>query len=152
MQTSSLSVESAAVLSTLLSYVRGFDHIPLLVRAYETIRRDRSEFLHRVEMMNMTQTMFPPGPERNARDEEMQKLLHAGQAHWDDEAYLGLWGHLCEIWAYNAFDAADDWWVQWGILRERSLGQLDPNVDTPFLPLEVGIIAQTKVTHEHPPL
>jgi len=149
MQASSLSVESAAVLSTLLSYVRGFDHIPLLVRAYETIRRDRSDFLGRVEMMNMTQTMFPPGPERTARDEEMQKLLHAGQANWDDDAYLGLWGHLCQIWAYNAFDAADDWWAQWGLLRERSLGQPDPNVGTPFLPLEIGILAQTNVTHEN---
>ncbi|KAI9438895.1 FAD/NAD-P-binding domain-containing protein [Lactarius psammicola] len=144
-QSSSLSVESAAVLSTLLSYVRGLDHIPLLVRAYETIRRDRSEFLHQVELMNVSQTMFPPGPERAARDEEMQKLLHAGQVKWDDDAYLGLWGQLCEIWAYNAFDAADDWWVQWGVLHERSLGVQDPNVETP---LEVGIIARIDVIQE----
>jgi len=145
MQASSLCIESAAVLSTLLSYVRGFDHIPLLVRAYETIRRDRSEFLHRVELMNVTQTMFPPGPERTARDNEMQKLLYSGQGKWDDDAYLGLWGNLVKIWAYNAFDAADDWWVQWGILRERSLGGVDPNIRTPFRPLEIGVIERTDV-------
>ena len=77
----------------------------------------------------------------------MQNLLNAGQAKWGDDAYLGLWGQLCEIWAYNAFDAADDWWVQWGILRERSLGRPDPNVETPFRPIEVGV-TRTDVTHE----
>ncbi|KAH9066722.1 hypothetical protein EDB87DRAFT_1828071 [Lactarius vividus] len=147
-QCGSLSVESAAVFSTLFSYVRGFDHIPLLVRAYETIRRDRADFLHRVELTHVSQSMFPPGPEQMARDQEMQKLLHAGQAKWDDDAYLGLWGQVCETWAYNAFDAADDWWVQWGILRERSLGIHDPDVESPFRPLEVGISARIDVIHE----
>lgn len=148
MQATSLSVESAAVFSTLLSYVRGFDHIPLLVRAYETIRRDRSEFLHQAELMHVTRTMFPPGPERTARDEEMQGLLKSGQVVWDDDAFLGLWGHLISIWAYNAFDAADDWWVQWGILRERSLGRLDSNLETPYPPLKVGTQTDVTVTHE----
>jgi len=147
-QSSSLSVESAAVFSTLLSYVRGFDHIPLLVRAYETIRRDRSDFLYQLELTAVSQSMFPPGPERTARDEELGKLLHAGQAKWGDDAYLGLWGQMVEVWAYNAFDEADDWWVQWGILRERSLSlhDRDPDIATPFRPIEVGIVARTQET------
>ena len=141
-------MEGAAVLSTLLSYVRGFDHIPLLVRAYETIRRERTEFLHEVELTSVAQTMFPPGPARKARDSEMQKLLHMGQITWDDDAYLGIWGQLCEIWAYNAFDAADDWWVQWGMLRERALSIQNPNVELPFRRLEVSVSARTDLTHE----
>jgi salicylate hydroxylase len=110
-----------------------------LVRAYETIRRDRCEFLHQAEVMHAMRTMFPPGPERTARDEEMQGLLKAGQAKWDDDSFLGLWGHLINIWAYNAFDAADDWWVQWGILRERSFDRPDPNIETPYPPLKVDV-------------
>jgi salicylate hydroxylase len=90
--------------------------------------------------------MFPPGTEWTARDQEMQKLLHAGQAKWGDDAYLDLRGQLCKIWAYNAFDAADDWWIQWGILRERSLGPHDPNVETPFRSIQVGVNARTDVT------
>jgi salicylate hydroxylase len=90
--------------------------------------------------------MFPPGTERTARDQEMQKLLHAGQAKWGDDVYLDLRGQLCKIWAYNAFDAADDWWIQWGILRERSLGPHDPNVETPFRSIQVGVNARTDVT------
>jgi len=142
-QVCSLSVEAAAVLSTLLSYVRGLDHIPILVRAYETIRRGRSQFLHEVEVTSIAQTMFPPGPARTARDLEMQRLLHAGQDKWDDDAYLGIWGQLCEVWAYNAFDAADDWWVQWGVLRERSMCPQDQHVELPFNHLEISVSAQT---------
>jgi len=140
----SLSVEAAAVLSTLLSYVRGLDHVPVLVRAYETIRRGRSKFLHEVEVATIMQTMFPPGPEREARDLEMQKLLQAGRDKWDDDAYLGLWGHLCEIWAYNAFDAADDWWVQWGVLREWALCRQNPNVEVPSGHMEINVSAHTR--------
>ena len=25
-----------------------------------------------------------------------------------------------EVWGYYAVDAADEWWVEWGMLRERS--------------------------------
>lgn len=55
-----LSIEATAVLSTLLSYVRSLDHIPHLVSAYETIRRECSKFPHEVEVTSVTQTMFPP--------------------------------------------------------------------------------------------
>jgi len=28
---------------------------------------------------------------------------------------------IAEVWGYFAIDAADEWWVEWGLLRERSL-------------------------------
>jgi salicylate hydroxylase len=142
-QSCSLSIEAAAVLSTLLSYVRSLDNIPHLVSAYENIRRERSKFLHEVELTSVTQTMFPPGPERQARDVEMQKLLHIGQHKWDDDAYMGIWGQLYQVWEYNAFDEADDWWVQWGVVRERAMCVQDPNVQLPWCPLEVSVCAVT---------
>jgi hypothetical protein len=27
---------------------------------------------------------------------------------------------IAEVWGYYAIDAADEWWVEWGMLRERS--------------------------------
>jgi salicylate hydroxylase len=27
---------------------------------------------------------------------------------------------ISEVWGYFAIDAADEWWVEWGLLRERS--------------------------------
>ncbi|KAI0272531.1 hypothetical protein BC834DRAFT_1038601 [Gloeopeniophorella convolvens] len=144
----SVSVESAAVFSTLFSYVRNQDHIPLLVRAYEDIRRDRTEFLHQIEVQNVTQSMFPPGPDRIARDEEMRKSLELGDVKWDDDAYLGLWGEICKIWSYNAFDAAEDWWVKWGVLRECSLSTQNPSIEVAFEHLEVEVSERTDAGSE----
>jgi salicylate hydroxylase len=144
-------VESATVLSTLLSYVCGIDHIPVLVQAYETVSRERTEFLHRLELAHVARMMYPPGPERTARNQDFKALLNMGQLKWSDDAYLGLWGQMCKIWAYNAFDEADDWWVQWGMLRERSLLPLhqNPNIERPFPRLQVNVTtAQTNRSYE----
>ena len=35
----------------------------------------------------------------------------------------GLWDEIREIFGYDCEDEADDWWVQWGLLRERALGR-----------------------------
>jgi salicylate hydroxylase len=142
-QSCGLSVEAAAVLSALLSYVRSLDHIPHLVSAYETTRRERSKFLHKVGVTSAMQPMLPPGPARKARGLEMQKLLRAKQHKWGDDAYLGLWGQLCQVWAYDAFDAVDNWWVQWGLLRERAMCPQNPNVQLPWNRLEVSVSAHT---------
>ncbi|KAH9975995.1 hypothetical protein BGW80DRAFT_1295721 [Lactifluus volemus] len=150
-QSCSVCVESATVLSTLLSYVCGIDHIPVLVQAYETVSRERTEFLHRLELAHVARMMYPPGPERTARNQDFKALLNMGQLKWSDDAYLGLWGQMCKIWAYNAFDEADDWWVQWGMLRERSLLPLhqNPNIERPFPRLQVNVTtAQTNRSYE----
>ncbi|KAH9995423.1 hypothetical protein BJV74DRAFT_829949 [Russula compacta] len=143
-QSSSICIEGAAVLSTLLSYVRGLDHIPALVRAYETVRRERTELLRQIQVTNITQLMLPPGLERAARDDALKQLLHAGQSRWNTDSYLRIYKQLCEVWAYNAFDAADDWWAKWGVLRERALSLQNPDVEIPFPPLEVNVIAETE--------
>lgn len=115
--------------------------------AYETIRRERSKFLHEVEATTIQQSMFPPGPEQDARNFEMRKLYSTGQHKWDDDAFLGIWGQLCEVWAYDAFDAADDWWVQWGVLRERSMERStcheDSSIQLPWSRLEISVSAHT---------
>jgi len=30
------------------------------------------------------------------------------------------WEQLKDLWGYDAEDEADNWWVQWGVLRERA--------------------------------
>ena len=31
------------------------------------------------------------------------------------------WLQFFEVWGYDASDAAEDWWVEWGVLAERAL-------------------------------
>ena len=35
----------------------------------------------------------------------------------------GLWEEIRTIFGYDCEDEADDWWVQWGLLRERAIGR-----------------------------
>ena len=38
-----------------------------------------------------------------------------GSGPTDDEL-----AEVAEVWGYYAIDAAEEWWVEWGMLRERS--------------------------------
>ncbi|KAG1834961.1 hypothetical protein DFJ58DRAFT_868483 [Suillus subalutaceus] len=46
------------------------------------------------------------------------------------KAFFGIseaseqWEQLKELWEYDAEDEADDWWVKWGLLRERAKQRL----------------------------
>lgn len=40
------------------------------------------------------------------------------------------WVEIKEVFGYDAEDEADNWWVKWGLLRERSIGA--PIAGTPL--------------------
>ena len=67
--------------------------------------------------------VMPPGPQRDARDEYMRMQKELGRSNWEDcsESYLlKSWEEFCGIFGYDAFDDADTWWVEWGVLHERA--------------------------------
>ncbi|TFY56669.1 hypothetical protein EVG20_g8838, partial [Dentipellis fragilis] len=116
----SLAVEDAAVLGTLFSHLRSPDQIATLLYAYQDLRQERSGILNELELSNAGLCWFAPGPERDARNESMRQSRAQGSEHWDDSALGDQWGVISEVWGYHAVDAAEDWWVQWGLLRERA--------------------------------
>ena len=48
-------------------------------------------------------------------------MVTLGMQGWDEDKMRMQWEQICEVLGYNAREAAEDWWVSWGILRERSL-------------------------------
>jgi salicylate hydroxylase len=38
----------------------------------------------------------------------------------DEDSTVAQWDQNRELFAYDAEDEADNWWVQWGLLQERS--------------------------------
>ena len=49
------------------------------------------------------------------------------------------WVEVKEIFGYNAEDDADNWWVQWGLLRERAKGT-DLSYETlPPIPIKMAV-------------
>ncbi|KAI0031282.1 FAD/NAD-P-binding domain-containing protein [Vararia minispora EC-137] len=119
--TASNPIESATVLATLFSYLRSIDQIPQFLRAYEHLRRSRAEEISTGDSQTASLWTLPPGPEKQARDEAMRHTLAQEHATWDDVECEKQWSQISHIWLYDGIDAADEWWLQWGLLREHAL-------------------------------
>lgn len=48
-------------------------------------------------------------------------MVTLGLQGWSEDKMRWQWEDISEVLAYSAREAAEDWWVSWGILRERSL-------------------------------
>jgi len=46
--------------------------------------------------------------------------MAAGHERWSEGQLREQWEEIAGVFGYNARDAAEDWWVNWGALRERS--------------------------------
>lgn len=117
---SSLAVEDATVLGVLMSRVRTWDQIPTLLEAFQDLRQKRCNDVYQSELNNAALLWLPPGPDRDARDAGMQQSMSAGRDHWDEGQLREQWEDISEVFGYNAREAAEDWWVNWGVLRESS--------------------------------
>ena len=120
MQSCSMPIEDAGVLTTLFTYLKSEEHISYLTQAFQEIRESRAHTIFAAETKAFGSLWTPPGPERDARDEGLRMLLLEGHKGWDESKLRWQWDEICGVFAYHAREAAEDWWVMWGILRERS--------------------------------
>lgn len=146
MPAATMVLEDAVFLGTLFSHIRHPSQIPTLLYAYEDVRRPRASALHALELANLSILHLPPGPERKARDEVWKEQKKAFMRRLDgiggDEGVDGdqgsgsedetrseaenqemrrQWQELFEVWEYDAREAAESWWIEWGILGERAM-------------------------------
>lgn len=131
MHCASLAVEDGVVLGRLFARVRSPGQITQLLDAFEELRAGRTTAVNEFELSNKALTGLPPGPYRDGRDaafraaENRRKSVESGEAIWSDEELMVQWGEVGRIYAYNASEAVDDWYMKWGDLSERGL---DDNV------------------------
>ncbi|ETW84914.1 hypothetical protein HETIRDRAFT_312653, partial [Heterobasidion irregulare TC 32-1] len=134
MHQSSDCLESAAVLSTLLSHLRAPAQLPSLLYAYHDLRAPRAARLHDLELKNRFYLCME-GDLRVARDENMRASLvrrrgDDGAEEEDDGGQLARqWAELSEVWGYDAREEAEEWWIRWGLLRERAGGVAGKGAD-----------------------
>ncbi|EJC99653.1 FAD/NAD-binding domain-containing protein [Fomitiporia mediterranea MF3/22] len=117
-----LAVEDAVVLGKLLSKARAKSETKRFLSAFQEIRQKRCEAVRSSEQQKVAFAAMPPGPLRDARDQEMQFQMRGGHMDWADseESYLRKsWEEFRDVFGYDAFDDADTWWVEWGVLFER---------------------------------
>lgn len=117
MQNSSLAVEDAAVLGSLMSHLNVREQIPQLLEAFRDVRHARCLQVHESEYRNAMLVTLPPGEDRDMRDAGFARSLQtSAETVWDDTMLREQWDEIGEVFGYNAHEAAEDWWVKWGAL------------------------------------
>ncbi|KAI9438617.1 hypothetical protein H4582DRAFT_185184 [Lactarius indigo] len=117
----SLALEDAAILGTLFSRLRSRDQVPTLLYAYQDLHKGRADAVAALEIENADVALSNPPRVRDGlvrwsalpADEPEPPSSESGPT----DAELA---DIMEVWGYFAIDAADEWWVEWGLLRERS--------------------------------
>jgi salicylate hydroxylase len=120
-----LAVEDGAVLATLFSHLRTHDQISNFLWAFQELRQPRCDAVLAKENGVVYFMTMPPGELQEMRDDSMRAKRDAGlgilQAS-DEHEESPEWVEIKEIFGYDAEDEANNWWIEWGLLRERSKG------------------------------
>ncbi|KAI5121812.1 hypothetical protein M0805_009804 [Coniferiporia weirii] len=119
-----LAMEDGAVLGSLFSRLqtRDTDEILRLLRAYQEMRQDRCTATVQSDCELVAFSTLPAGPERNERDEGFRLSRMQQSLDWEkasEDILRGAWEEFRASFGYEAYDAADDWWVDWGIMLQR---------------------------------
>lgn len=115
----SLHVEDAEVFGWLLSRLHSMEQLPHLLGGFQDIREERCRAVQEKELTGMQMLWLPPGPQRDARDHMFRAMML--REGWDEEDLRMQWEEVGRTFGYNARETVEDWWVSWGMLRERSL-------------------------------
>ncbi|OBZ73516.1 3-hydroxybenzoate 6-hydroxylase 1 [Grifola frondosa] len=105
-----MAVEDAAVLGTLFSHLRTMDQVPSFFGAYQEMRQRRCSSVNLADLANAKLVAMPPGPQADARNENMMRTAD----DWDEGTLKAQFEDIAEIFGYDAGDAAEEWWVNWG--------------------------------------
>ncbi|KAG6836368.1 hypothetical protein H0H93_008729 [Arthromyces matolae] len=136
-QGAAMTIEDAAVLGKLFSHLRHRDQITNFLWAFQDLRQPRCDSVMTKEAGIVMYMTMPPGQAQQQRDDTMRAKRDAGigilEAS-DDIEESPEWVEIKEVFGYDAEDDADNWWVQWGLLRERASGA---DVSYESLPIHV---------------
>jgi len=119
-QSTGVVIEDAAVFGGLFSRLRSWDQVPSLMEAYQDLRKNRSEVMASQDLRVAQMAQTGPGPDRDARNEDMRQNMNRGLVEWDDSMMQEQWDAISEVFCYNAMDEAANWWAGWGMLGEMA--------------------------------
>jgi salicylate hydroxylase len=120
-----MDVEDGAVLAKLFSHLHNHDQISEFLYAFQELRQPRSENVLASEMGILQYMGMPNCPDQEMRDQGMmaKSATHDNLfevVEGEDES--PEWAEIKTVFGYDAEDEADNWWVSWGLLRQRALG------------------------------
>ncbi|KAI0761793.1 FAD/NAD(P)-binding domain-containing protein [Trametes elegans] len=114
-----MAIEDAVVLGSLFSHLRMIEQINSFTSAYQELRERRCELVRLADLGNAQMVSLPDGPHAEARDEDMRRR----KDDWDEGTLKAQFEEIAEIFLYDAGDAAEEWWVNWGQFSETAREQ-----------------------------
>ena len=126
-----MAIEDGAVLAKLFSHLLTEDQIPSFLNAFQDLRSPRVSRMFTTELRNIATMCLPPSPTQHLRDQSMRDKYKEGRNVLEGEGgdIAEQWEEIKSVFGYDAQDVADDWWVKWGMLRERARGKAMPVID-----------------------
>lgn len=94
-----MDVEDAAVLAKLFSHLQSYDQISEFLYAFQDLRRPR-----RAMVLAVGAASFEMYDDKDSDESPEQTEIRV-------------------VFGYDAENEADNWWVTWGLLRQRSIRQ-----------------------------
>ncbi|KZT02548.1 FAD/NAD(P)-binding domain-containing protein [Laetiporus sulphureus 93-53] len=134
LQGTAMAVEDAAVLAKLFAHLSSPEEIGSFLWAFQDLRHKRCNEAREAEMSSMFWMTLENGEAQSSRDNGMREKFRAGKNVMegeDGEDDSPQWQELRNTFGYDCEDEADNWWVQWGVLRERARGGSNASVQTP---------------------
>jgi salicylate hydroxylase len=124
-----IGFEDGIVLGRIFSYLRRREQIPSFLEAYEDVCRERDIKTYYKELANI-EFLTLPREHAEPRNALMREKGKNGQNLFginmpaDNAASDGWeeWQGIMDLFAYNAEEAADDWWQSHGRMIEASGG------------------------------
>ncbi|KAL5482995.1 hypothetical protein ACEPAI_8224 [Sanghuangporus weigelae] len=126
-QGAAMAIEDAAVLGSLLSHLSHISQIPILLKAYEKLRLERTAKTQASSRLNQRIFHLPDGPEQQARDELMREAMELENECMKDGDLTQLenvtkgnpnqWADQSlniEQFSYDADEVAEIWWKEEG--------------------------------------
>ncbi|KAJ7429388.1 hypothetical protein B0H11DRAFT_2409446 [Mycena galericulata] len=116
-----VAIEDGAFIGKIFSHTRSPDRIREFLNAFEENRKPRCAFIFECEKKNLDFIVLPDGEEQVARDALLRANQAAGRNALDVDQYLHrIWDDIRTVFDYDPADAADEWWVSWGRLRDAA--------------------------------
>ena len=116
----SIALEDAVLFGTLFTRLTSWAQLPSFLSAYQELREERCAIVKASDIKNARMVAMPPGPARDARDADMRK---SSADEWDEGTLKAQFEEIAEIFLYDAYDAAAEWWVNWGRFSDAARGQ-----------------------------
>lgn len=141
-QEAATAFEDGVALGRIFSRIKNYDQISTYLIAYEEIRRDRDIRAYEKELEDIQFMCLPP-QYAAARDNVLREKGKDGRNIFEleipddpteSEAWVA-WEKIVDQFAYNAEEAADDWWHKTGKTIQASQGGV---VDAPLLQIVVA--------------